>query len=242
MQLLINHLTRMQSGFICTAGIDLATGGHVRPVVRGAGLRAELLASHGGPLDIAAVVELGHTKYAGQGPHIEDYLFDPKQAHLVREASPEEFRDVLRKAARPSFTDLFGRDLTPHTYTSGLAVCTVPVGKGIASLGCLAPAACPDLYVRHRTDKKPQVRLRVRDTRFDLDLGVTDLRLYGPDRQTPDEKAFERAGRLVRAGAPIILSVGLTRLYSPTADQPQAHWLQVNNLHFVDEPIWRMGS
>jgi hypothetical protein len=33
MQIVINHLTRMQRGFMCVAGVDLATGRHVRPVL-----------------------------------------------------------------------------------------------------------------------------------------------------------------------------------------------------------------
>jgi len=32
MRLLINHLTRMQAGCICAAGIDLQSGLNVRPV------------------------------------------------------------------------------------------------------------------------------------------------------------------------------------------------------------------
>src|SRR5260370_42124155 len=32
--LVINHLTRMQQGYICVAGVDLETGRHVRPVLR----------------------------------------------------------------------------------------------------------------------------------------------------------------------------------------------------------------
>jgi hypothetical protein len=35
MQLIINHLTRMQPGYFCTAGIEPSTGLHVRPIVSG---------------------------------------------------------------------------------------------------------------------------------------------------------------------------------------------------------------
>ena len=50
MRIVINHLTRMRRGYICTAGIDLANGQHVRPIPRSGDLRYRDLATHGGEL------------------------------------------------------------------------------------------------------------------------------------------------------------------------------------------------
>ena len=55
MQLVINHLTRMQQGCMCTAGIDLATGLHVRPVLDRQ-MTIDMLSVYGGPFDIGRIV------------------------------------------------------------------------------------------------------------------------------------------------------------------------------------------
>ena len=48
MRIVVNHLTRMRRGYICAAGINLATGEHVRPLPRSGDLRYRDLAAHGG--------------------------------------------------------------------------------------------------------------------------------------------------------------------------------------------------
>lgn len=83
MRTIVNHLTRMQPGYICVAGVDVSNGQNVRPVLRGR-LATDLLVSKGGPFDMAALVELGTVKYCGHAPEIEDYYFDPRTAHYVR--------------------------------------------------------------------------------------------------------------------------------------------------------------
>ena len=49
MRIVVNHLTRMQKGFMCVAGIDLDTRLHVRPVLDRQ-MPIDLLSVHGGPL------------------------------------------------------------------------------------------------------------------------------------------------------------------------------------------------
>jgi hypothetical protein len=39
----------------------------------------------------------------------------------------------------------------------------------------------------------------------------------------------------------VILGVGLTRAFQREQNGPGRHWLQVNNIHFEDQPIWRLG-
>jgi hypothetical protein len=234
MRILINHLTRMQSGFICTAGIDLATHRHVRPVVRGAGLRSDLLATNGGPLALAAVVDLGPTKYVGQVPETEDYLFDARKALLIRHATMDEFWSCLARSAKPTLAEVFGEELTPR----GPSSCGTDLGKGKVSLGCLLLNGRPVLSLCSRPGKPDQPRMRLCDGRFELDLGVTDIRLSGPDHHTPDRDVIQRVAQRLRDGSELILSVGLTRPFSGTAGLPPVHWLQVNNLHFHDNLVW----
>jgi hypothetical protein len=51
MQIVVNHLTRMQLGYICVAGVDVSSGQHIRPVLRSR-LNVDLLARNGGPFDL----------------------------------------------------------------------------------------------------------------------------------------------------------------------------------------------
>jgi hypothetical protein len=37
----------------------------------------------------------------------------------------------------------------------------------------------------------------------------------------------------------VILSVGLTRPWRKQEDTAERHWLQVNNVHLQDNPLWR---
>ena len=82
MKIVINHLTRMQKGCICVAGIDLATGQHVRPLLRSA-LRKDICARYGGPFDIGRLVDLGWTRYIGTRPETEDYLFHQSEVRSI---------------------------------------------------------------------------------------------------------------------------------------------------------------
>lgn len=80
MRIIVNHLTRMQPGYICVAGVDVSNGHHVRPVLRGR-LTTDLLASKGGPFDMAALVDLGTVECCGHAPEIEDHYFNPSTAY-----------------------------------------------------------------------------------------------------------------------------------------------------------------
>lgn len=66
---------------------------------------------------------------------------------------------------------------------------------------------------------------------FDLDLSVTDIRLFEADHKTPKEDVMQRVNKLIQEGSPVVLSVGLSRAFRPTDESPTQHWLQVNNIH-----------
>jgi hypothetical protein len=236
MQIVVNHLTRMQPGFVCVAGLDLERGEHVRPVVSSGRLSARLLASHGGPFDVAAIVDLGAARAVGRPPETEDHLFEPRQTARLGTMDADEFWDRLQNVAVTRLWDLFGRELRAR----GPEACAVDVGKGLASLGCLVPTGTPELYVRPRPPRPSQIRLRASDGRFNLDLSVTDVRLYGADHVTPDEALVERVARRLKSGVGVVLAVGLTRATGGSPDYPPLHWLQVNGIHLEDDPAWQL--
>jgi hypothetical protein len=222
MQIIVNHLTRMQAGYICVAGIDVANGRHIRPVLRGR-LTTNFLARKGGPFDIAARVDLGRVEYAGQAPEVEDYYFNHLDVRNIGTLSSEQFWKQLQDVAQSSITELFGSEI--KAYKNG---CVVEVGTGTASLGCLLPAAPPRLFVNNYGG----IRAVVTDGNFTVDLSVTDIRFCEIDHKTPKEQLIKQVNKRMQDGQPVILSVGLTRPWKQKDETVERHWLQVNNIHF----------
>ena len=237
-KIIVNHLTRMQSGYVCAAGVDVETRRHVRLMPARGHLRPELLAVHGGTLDIAAIIDLGPAKPVGKLPEIEDCEFDLSNMQGLGPLAPPRFWNMLTQMAKTDLVSLFGRDLRTVWARS----CGVDVGRGAASLGCLIPKARPSVYLRTRPGKPAQIRIGFTDGAFDVDVGVTDIRLYGEDHVTPDPEAISAAMTRLGGPDPVILSVGLTRPYTPRDDVAPIHWLQVNNIHFQDEAARKLAA
>jgi len=231
-RIIINHLTRMQPGFVCVAGIDLATGRHVRPELPGR-IRVDMLGPNGGPFDMAVEVELGRVKLHPSPPEVEDCLVTASALRKMRDLPSDEFWRLLKSVARPGLREIFGAGFSRHGATW-----IIEPGTGEASLGCLVTQAPPLLAVcveDHHGEPKQRIRCHVRGRDGDCFPPVTDLRLYCADQKTPRLEVIDDLNRRMKAGASAILSVGMTRVMSQ-----DKHWLQVNNLHLDDDPTWRL--
>jgi len=228
MRIVINHLTRMQPGYICVAGLDPHTLQHIRPVLRGR-LTRSLLRAEGGPFDIGALVDIGAATGGGVAPEVEDRAFTPWTTTYMSDYEPFSFWALLRESAKPHLAAIFGPELQRTINT-----CTLSAGTGQASLGCLVPSGRPSLLVNdHNT-----IRMRFSDGMFEVSAPVTDLRLYHTDQKTPRlEVITELSTRLAR-GVPVVLSVGVSREWTKPGDSAPRHWLQVNGIHLGDKPIW----
>jgi hypothetical protein len=66
---------------------------------------------------------------------------------------------------------------------------------------------------------------------------VTDVRLVKPDFKTPNQKKIEIAQQKLVKEVSAIICVGLTRPWTKPGDDRRRHWLQVNNIHFSDDPL-----
>jgi hypothetical protein len=229
MNIVVSHLTRMQPGYICVAGVCPATGQHIRPVLPGR-LTRTFLRSNGGPFDIGSIASLGKTTLKGAPPEVEDHAFEPAGAAHMEYMDPGDFWGVLEEVALPSLRDIFGEDLSANG--SG---CTVDLARGSASLGCLRPPEHPRIEINGRD----RIRLHLRDGEFDADLSVTDLRLYEADQRTPRRATVRDIEARLRAGVDVLLSLGLARPWQKPGDSAPRHWLQVNNIHLIDDPGWR---
>jgi len=237
MQIVVTNLTRMQHGNVCVAGVRVEDGEHVRPVLRLGQLRACDLAPSGGPFDLATLVELGPAQPIPTLPHAEDHEIKARAARSVSVVDPKLFWDMLQFLARPSLRTLFGSEL--RRVGKGAAV---PEGRGVASLGCLRPAAPPRLYVTSRPDGRRSIRIGFRDDQLDPYVSVTDLRLCRADGETPDEERVSALNRRMEEGEAVLLSVGLTRAFASSPEHEPLHWLQVNNLHLERTPAWRLAD
>ena len=215
------------------AGVDVNTLRHVRPVLRYGRLTTGLLRPYSGPLDVGSVVDIGPTTYAGHAPELEDHHFDPAKATWLFDQDPDDYWDFLDGVSRESLAAIFGTALELWDESG-----TVEVGEGQASLGCLKPEKQPWLYVDHRGT----VRMVLDYLLPSVNLSVNDLRLYERDHRTPRRDLVESVQRRLEAGVEAILSVGLTRPWRKRGDTAERHWLQVNNIHLKDNPLWRLGD
>lgn len=240
MRVVVTHLTRMRRGFICAAGIDLHTGGHVRLLPRGRELGYPDLAAHGGLFEIGSVLDVGYAIPRGQPPETEDHEFVRRISRRVENLDGAQLWKRMKGISKTALVEIFGQDLKPigHEHAA------VEPGFGQVSLGVLSIYSDhrPELVIEHH-DRRDRIRIKLRTGRVPLNLSVTDVRLYGADHVTPDPAAVESAQERLAASAEILLSVGLTRAYSDwLSDQPPLHWLQVNNLHFVENPFWNLTT
>lgn len=235
MKLVINHLTRMRPGFICVAGIDMESRKHVRPLPAAGRLGPDHLRRNKGPFDIAEVVEIKAPRPRPVQPETEDHQYQAGDIRHAGSMPGEDFWKLLKSISSGRLKTLFGNDLV----SIGSRNCGVNVGQGSASLGCYLPKdqpvlTCPD-------GKK--IRLLLDDADFPgLDLGVTDIRLYGSDHWTPAPAKVKAVAARIAKGEPVILSVGLGRPWSSDPERyTKMHWLQVNNLHLESDPGWALG-
>ena len=231
MKIVIAHLTRMQKGYCCVAGMDVKTGAHVRCVCEKGRLPVSVLASHGGPFDMARVVELDGARHSPEPPHMEDHVICLDGVRTTPSVAPGWFWEFLYDWSDLSLQAVFGREL----QQVGPRSCAVLEGFGRVSLGLFRPRQRPELKTREE-EAGDQIRMKIRDERFNVSASVTDVRLYEEDHVTPNRRIVETVAAAIERGVGLVLSVGLTRAFA------NYHWLQVNNIHLESDPTWRLGA
>ena len=220
MEILVNHLTRMKRGFICVAGVGVADGQHVRPVLRAGRLPTSMLGSHGGVFDLGATVDLGAVEARPVPPEIEDHVFEQRRARRVADCDDGALWATLEALASPSLCAVFGPALSRDGYTA-----STPEGEGQRSLGVIRPAERPAL-----TTSFGSLKLRLTDPDLgELSVAVTDIRLFDPESGEIDRVGVCALNSGLR-DCDVLLSVGLGRPWAKKGGHPR-HWLQVNNIH-----------
>ncbi len=225
-------------GYISVAGIDGHTGRHVRPVVVTDRLSSNHLVSEGGIFDLGCVVQLASAQPCGTTPHIEDCTFDPAATIATDVMTGAKFFQLMLENAQHDVTSIFGPDLCAQ----GMSGWLVPPGKGIASLGLLAPIEAPELWLKPRAGQPDQIRITFRDRALTRDLPVTDLRLFADDFGNPKEREIERLNSIIHREKKVVLGLALTRACSRDGLDSKVHWLYVSGIHWSSTAIWRLGN
>ena len=221
----VTHVTRMHSGRVCVAGVDIASKSHVRPVMRYASLDGSCLEAHGGVFDLGSQVDLGSVIPCGHPPEVEDCYFDLAAAREVGRLKAEELWSLLGSVARNELTDIFGSVLqAPAGHSKSLAT---PQGQGVASLGVWRPPSRPRLVCYDGA----KVRLECDSEQGPKRFTVTDTRFLEADLATVDARVFRRMSDELRNATDALLCVGLTRPWAPGGAGPPMHWMQVNGIH-----------
>jgi hypothetical protein len=227
MRIIVNHLTRMQAGYVCVAGINVQTFAHVRPVLSKR-LSVDLLASRGGVFALGTIVDLGHVTRCGSAPEVEDHQFHPRNAKSFREMSPKEFWDAVDFVAVDDLAKAFGSDLHAQGRT-----CAVDQGRGSASLACVRAREVSLLW------RGGVLRARISVGDIDCQPPVTDLRFFEEDHKTVKWAFANQVNMRLQQGVRVVLAAGLSRAWMKDGDTEARHWLQVNNLHLEDDPLWQ---
>lgn len=239
MRIVINHLTRMSPDLICAAGIDLNTGRHVRPL-QNRRLRYRDTASNGGSYDIGAILEFERTRPRHHPPEVEDHEYMLHNLVPQGRLSAEEFWTVLSASAKERLQDIFGSELRRIGDS-----CATERGTGIASLGCVWPSQIIGFSVRRFREAfgdRDSIRIELLIGRHRFVFPVNDLRLYRLDDQlvnwVVNQPMLNSVSSRIQRNVPVILSVGLSRPWQRSLDDAPRHWLQVNNVHLADDPLW----
>jgi hypothetical protein len=225
MQIVINHLTRMEAPRMCVAGIDHLTGRHIRPVVGPAHRLTRAML--GTPFTLGALVDIGQTTPVPQAPETEDHLFSPSTTRLIEKLDPQQYLDLLDRHAHADLRAIFGEDL--HRQSRSYAV---DLGSGAASLGILHPTGSLSAYV----DRFDKLRLRLTESSDTLSLPVTDIRLVEADHKTIRVSAMKDLNTRLSLGVKAFLMVGLAHAFPPSGSD-RKHWLQVNGICLEDRPL-----
>ena len=234
MQILVTHLTRMKSPYICVAGIDKRWR-HRRPVLADSEeghrqLERNLLRSKGGHFGLGEVVDLGSIKARPAPPEMEDVVFEPSGMTAVKTLDPEDFLRNLHRVAGNSLRTIFGLELEQLSRTAA----AVPEGRGSSSLGVLMLSEA-SLQVKTEYEKQA-LRFDFEDPDLgELSLKVTDLRLWESDHETPATDAVDRIKNRLDG---CFIAVGLGRAYDAAAYPGPKHYLQVNNIFPRGDPLW----
>ena len=112
MRIAVSHLTRMDSGYICVAGLDPGSGQHIRPELANTRVPVRLLARNGGPFDIGNVVDVGPTQALGRSPEVEDQRCYERNFVSLPALKGGAFWNLLSSQTKCDLLAIFGQRMS----------------------------------------------------------------------------------------------------------------------------------
>jgi hypothetical protein len=226
MKIVVNHLTRMQKGFMCVAGIDLDSRLHIRPVLDRQ-MPTKMLAEHGGPFALGRIIDIGQTSFVGKVPEVEDQRINPDVVEHVDDMPDVELLSLMTQIAHNKLGAIFGPELKRAGST-----CVVPATQGLRSLGCYW-AQNGRLFIEQR-ESRQRIRFSWQAGPQSFCVPVTDIRLYADDHVTPSVSRVQQMAERIAALPRVLVAVGLSRAFRKTSSADACHWLQLNNFHLPE--------
>jgi hypothetical protein len=229
MQIVVNHLTRMRDRRICIAGIDLEAACHVRPVTTQTDLLTrDLLAENGGPIELAALVDIGRPRPTATRPEAEDHEIATRELRRVQTLDGDDYLELLDTVAEPDLEAAFGPDLQRRGRKYA-----VDEGEGHASLAVIKARIRPELEI----DRYGKVQLLFKERDGPTYLSVADIRFVEADHATIRADIVDDVHARLRRGVGVYVMFGLSRAFPAKNDDQSRHWLQVNGLCLEDRPV-----
>jgi hypothetical protein len=229
MQLVFNHITRMQAPRICIAGIEPESHRHVRPITPRTDLiRRTLLREELGPITMGALVDIGPVTPEPSPPESEDHAFQTANVEYVRDLNDQEFLDLLDDVRDKDIQTAFGLELKKVGHGHA-----VDAGSGKRSLAVVRAGEPPTLIV----DSWGKLRLHVRDLDPAPNLSVADVRFYEDDHKTIRRDIIKDVNDRIEDGVGLFLMLGLPHPKQMRWGDRERHWLQLNGLVLDDRPV-----
>ncbi len=227
MQVVINHVTRMDAPRICVAGIEPNGLRHIRPVTPPTDLiTRRLLRENGGPFGPGALVDIGSATPHPTPPETEDHLFDISHVKHVEDLDGRSYYELLGRIGSPDISSAFG-DALVEVRSRKFAV---PAGTGTCSLA-VVPVIDANLAVAFE-----KLYLTIGPSPHRARLRVTDARFYEDDHKTLRPSVIKNVKNRLARGVAAYAMLGLAR---PMLDDDggYVHWLMANGLCLADRPV-----
>jgi hypothetical protein len=218
---LVTDLTRFKQGNpnVCTALLNMETGRCVRPMPY---LTYDIMKKHG---------VVPGAKFDGNfqsrkdltAPHLEDC--DYSELKYYGPCTKDEFRDVLRRSAKPSVRAGFGieiaadQKLLPATYKGSVSIVTISVDPKSLEI---------------EPDKFTPTKIKAAFTdgaghRFRF-MPITDLGFFDFACKDRTPSALQSLNRHIQDAKEVLLRVGLSRVHT-APDGRCGYWIQVNGIY-----------
>lgn len=177
---------------------------------------------------MGALLDIGDATPEPSPPEVEDHGFKTANIRHIDDLGSQQFIELMQSVCDQSIETAFGHALQP--VGKGYAA---DEGCGKRSLAVVRAQNPPTLYV----DGFRKLRIYLPDLDPAPHLSVADVRFVEPDHKTIRTTVWQNVNKRLEAGIEAFLMLGLPRATTMPSDDRSRHWLQLNGLCLVDDPV-----